>query len=66
MIAREMTRYRNVADPVIPGQRKRVLWIFIAVGDIQRGGQRWFLTDPTWSNYLGDFQYLGVIGLQIG
>ena len=66
MVTSEMTRYRGVAYPIIPRQRKRVLRKFIAVGDVQRGGQRRFLADLIWSNYLSDFYHLGVIRLQIG
>src|SRR5690348_12756367 len=66
MLTSEMTSDRDIAGPIIPRQRKRVRRKFIGVGDVQRGGQRCFLADLIWSNYLGDFQNLGVIGLQIG
>ena len=66
MVASEMAGYRGILEPVFPRKRKRVLRIFVTVGDVQRGGQRWFLADLIWSNYLGNFQYLGLIGLQIG
>ena len=63
MLASEMTSDRRILEPFFPRKRKRVLRKFIAVWDVQRGGQRWFLADLIGSNYLGDFQYLGLIGL---
>ena len=66
MLASEMTSYRGVPDSVLPRQRKRILRKFITVRDVERGGQRRFLADLIRSKYLGDFQHLGLIGLQIG
>src|SRR6266481_5773474 len=66
MLASEMTSYRGVPDSVLPRQRKRVLRKFITVRDVKRGGQRRLLADLIPSKYLGDFQHLGLIGLQIG
>jgi hypothetical protein len=66
MLASEMTSYRGVPDSVLPRQRKRILRKFIPVRDVKRGGQRRLLADLIRSKYLGDFQHLGLIGLQIG
>src|ERR1700741_879062 len=66
MLAGKMTRHSDVCGLVLPRQGKRILREFIRVGDVERGGQRRFLADLIGSKYLGDFQYLGVIGLQIG
>src|ERR1700674_2182144 len=66
MLATEMTRYRGVPDSVLPRKRKRILRKFITVRDIKRGGQRRLLADLIRSKYLGDFEHLGLIGLQIG
>src|SRR5216683_1685574 len=65
-LASEMTGYRGVPDSVLPRQRKRILRKFITVRDVKRGGQRRLLADLVRSKYLGDFQHLGLIGLQIG
>jgi hypothetical protein len=65
MLAGEMTDYR-IPDRVCPRQRKRILRKFITVRDVQRGRQRGSLSDLIRSKYLSDFQYLGVVGLQIG
>src|SRR6267143_2051609 len=66
MVASEMTSYRGVPDSFLPRQRKRVLRKFIPVRDVKRGGQRRLLADLIRAKYLGDFQHLGLIGLQIG
>src|SRR6266850_7494826 len=66
MLASEMTGYRGVRDSVLPRKRKRILRKFITVRDIKRGGQRRLLADLIRSKYLGDFEHLGLIGLQIG
>src|SRR6266850_5506699 len=66
MLASEMTGYRGVRDSVLPRKRKRILRKFITVRDVKRGGQRRLLADLTRSKYLGDFEHLGLIGLQIG
>ena len=66
MLAGEMTDYRCISDLVFPRQRKRILRKFSTMGDVQRRGQRGFLSDLVGSEYLSDFQYLGVVGLQIG
>src|SRR3984893_891046 len=66
MLASEMTSYRGVPDSVLPRQRKRILRKFIPVRDVKRGGQRRLLADLIRSKYLGDFQHLGLVGLQIG
>src|SRR6266851_240911 len=66
MLASEMTGYRGIPDTVLPRQRKRILRKFITVRDVERGGQRRLLADLIRSKYLGDFQHLGLIGLQIG
>ena len=45
---------------------KRILWEFITMRDVERRRQRRCLTDPVGSEYLSDFQHLGLIRLQIG
>src|ERR1700730_15973684 len=65
MIAGEMTDDHRIPYAVFPRQRKRIRRKLIRVGNVQRGRQRRFLPDLIWSNYLGDFQHLGLIGVQI-
>src|SRR6202011_364857 len=65
MIAGEMTDDHRIPYVVFPRQRKRIRRKLIRVRNVQRGRQRRFLPDLIWSNYLGDFQYLGLIGVQI-
>src|ERR1700758_1499534 len=66
MFPGKMTRHGDVSGLVLPRQGKRILREFITVGDVERRRQRGFLADLIGSKYLGDFQYLGVIRLQIG
>ena len=65
MLASEMTDDRGIPDPFIPREWKRVLRELVAVRDVECGGQRRLLADLIWPDYLGDFQYLGVVGLQV-
>src|SRR5882757_1896103 len=65
MIVGEMTDDHRIPHVVFPRQRKRILRKLITVGDVQRGRQRRFLSDLVRSKYLGDFEYLGPIGVQI-
>src|SRR6516164_7173528 len=65
VIAGEMTDYHRIPYVVFPRQRKRIRRKLIRVGNVQRGRQRRFLSDLIWSKYLGDFQYLDLIGVQI-
>src|SRR6266404_4145741 len=66
VLASEMTGYRGITDSILPRQRKRILWKFITVRDVKRGGQGGLLADLVRSKNLGDFQHLGLIRLQIG
>ena len=45
MLPSKMTGDRGVAELIIPRQRKRVLREFIAVGYVERGGERRFFAD---------------------
>src|SRR5712671_3159057 len=65
MIVGEMTDDHRIPHVVFPRQRKRILRKLITVGDVQRRRQRRFLSDLVRSKYLGDFEYLGPIGVQI-
>ena len=66
MLARKMANYPGISGLVLPRERKRILRKFIAVRDVERRGKRRSLTDPVGSQYLCDFQHLGLIRLQIG
>ena len=66
MLARKMTDNPGFSEAVFPRQRKRILRKFVTVWNVKRGRQRRLLADLIRSKYLGDFQYLGLIGLQVG
>src|SRR5215510_11221051 len=66
MLARKMADYPGIAGLVLPRERKRILWKFIPMRDVKCRGEGRPLTDPFGSEYLSNFQHLGLIRLQIG
>ena len=66
MLARKMANYPDISGLVLPRERKRILWKFITMRDVKRRGEGPPITDPIGSEYLGHFQHLGLVRLQIG
>jgi len=66
MLARKMADYPGVSGLVPPRERKRILWKFITMRDVERRGERRSFTEPVGPQYLSDFQHLGLIRVQIG
>ena len=66
MLARKMANYSGISRLVLPRERKRILSEFITMWDVKRRGEGPPLTDPIGSEYLRNFQHLGLIRLQIG
>jgi hypothetical protein len=66
MLARKMANYSGISRLVLPRERKRILSEFITMRNVKRRGEGPPLTDPIGSEYLRNFQHLGLIRLQIG
>ena len=66
MLARKMTNYSGISRFVLPRERKRIFSEFITMRDVKRRGEGPPLTDSIGSEYLRNFQHLGLIRLQIG
>src|SRR5215475_14363146 len=66
MLARKMADYPGISALVLPRERKRILRKFISMRDVKCRGEGRPLTDPIGSEYLSNFQHLGLIRLQIG
>ena len=61
MLARKMADYPGVSGLVPPRERKRILWKFITMRDVERRGERRSFTEPVGPQYLSGFHHLGLI-----